>query len=80
MRVQMLLHVVCAGELLRASREGTRDGFLGSMNLGMPRGMSGSRKGLVAVMRILEAAWVTFSGGTAFRMAPVRVVLVNVLI
>jgi len=76
----MLLHVVRAGELLRAAGERARHGFFGSVNLGMPRGMSRSCKGLVAVMRILEAAWVTLSSGTAFGMATVRVVLINVFI
>ena len=58
----MLLHIVCSGELLMATRVGTLDGLLGRVDLGMTRGMAGCGEGFLAAMTIAVPAGVTLGG------------------
>lgn len=56
--LQVLLHVVGAGELLLAAGKGALNSLFGSVNLGVARRMAGCGKRLVAAVRVAVAAWV----------------------
>lgn len=57
MRVlEMLFHVVYAGELLGAAAEGTFEAFPGDVDLGVARGMARGREGLFAADIVVVAA------------------------
>ena len=59
-RLEMLLHVVCTGEFLLAALVGAVDCLLRRVDLGVPGGVAGRREGLLAVVRVSEAAGVPF--------------------
>jgi hypothetical protein len=62
MGLKMLLHVVGTGELLLAAGVGALDSLLGSVNLGVARGMARGCEGLLTAMSLAVAAGIPLSG------------------
>lgn len=60
MGLEMLLHIVCPGELLVTALVGALDGLLGSVNLRMARGVSRSSESLLAAVAITVPTRVAF--------------------
>ena len=59
---QMLLHVVGPCELFGATLEGARDRLLGSVDLGVPRGMAGCSEGLLTAVAVSVPARIPLAG------------------
>lgn len=65
MGLKVLLHVVGSGELLLAAVESALNSLLGSVDLGVTRGMTRSGEGLLATVAVAVAARVSLA--RAFR-------------